>query len=596
MASLDFSVRNGSILINSYQPSDEIIEFFKTNFFHTFDGTPIEITLLNFLEKKNNFNQLADDYDIEFSFSDDFLDFISDIPEYPGNQQIIPLTREEIDKKLTEAGFIRKPTENQYRNIEKICAMQSAASFSVPGAGKTTEALAFYAVNRKEHNPKLLVVCPINAFISWEEEIKKCFKSMHDIQRLRGSPEDITEIISRDHEAMIINYDALRNPKKYSSIKNFILKYQSSLTVIFDESHKIKGEKISEIIKPISPFIKYKMILTGTPMPQAASDLRSQFQFLYPAETVYDDNDFIDLFEPIFVRTTKDELGLKYPTIKFNYIPLKPSNAFHSFYQEHLIAKLDRGIDLEEIFMVSSFKKAVLKLLKFFSYPPSCFDLISEIDESLAMRIIEEGDGVKIDEAVKRAEELIANNKKVVIWSSFVDVVKLIADKFGNKAVFITGDVETEGENEKEDEKLLKFDSREKRIKRFKTDPECMIFVANPAAAAESISLHEVCDHAIYVDRTYNAGQFMQSADRIHRLIERSKERQKFIDIIFIDLPGSVEERVGEALDRKISAMANFLDDSSLKNLEGFSIITEQNDEPSMQKDDIDDLKRYLKN
>ena len=53
-------------------------------------------------------------------------------------------------------------------------------------------------------------------------------------------------------------------------------------------------------------------------------------------------------------------------------------------------------------------------------------------------------------------------------------------------------------------------ETREERIKKFKTDDSCMVMAANPAAAGEGISLHEVCHHAIYLDRTFHATQFMQ--------------------------------------------------------------------------------------
>ena len=59
-----------------------------------------------------------------------------------------------------------------------------------------------------------------------------------------------------------------------------------------------------------------------------------------------------------------------------------------------------------------------------------------------------------------------------------------------------------------EEDNFTEFDSREENIRRFKEDPECMVLVANPAAAAESISLHKHCNYALYLDRTYNAGHF----------------------------------------------------------------------------------------
>lgn len=588
------SSSNGDISLKSSNVSDEIKEFFNDNFYIKFDGSPINISLLTFIKKRANFNQLKFENNLDFIFDDNFINLISDLPQYPDDGFIQPIEKKLIENKLLKEGFKRIPTENQLRNLQKICSLKAAASFSVPGAGKTTEALAFYAFHKKVLNSKLLVACPINAFISWQDEVTKCFSNQKKIVRLRGSVEEIEKLMHENSEAMIINYDALRNPKKYNLIREFIIENQNNLTVIFDESHKIKGDKISRLISPLAPFIKNKLILTGTPMPQASSDLRAQFEFLYPSENIISDEKFIDYFEPIFVRTTKGELGLKYPDIQFNEIPVEPSAAFKAFYDEHLIARIDRGASLEEIFKVSSFKKAVLRLLKFFSYPASCLDLVREIDESLADRIENEGYGAKIDKAIERAEELVSKNKKVVIWSNFVDVVKLVAERFGEKAVFITGDVESEGDNDNEVDKFKKFDSREKRINRFKTDPECMIFVANPAAAAESISLHEVCDHAIYIDRTYNAGQFMQSYDRIHRLIEKSLENQKFVDIFYLNLPGSIEDRVRDALKRKITAMAEFLNDSSLKNLQGFCIPIDKDDETAMHKEDIEDLKKGL--
>ena len=42
--------------------------------------------------------------------------------------------------------------------------------------------------------------------------------------------------------------------------------------------------------------------------------------------------------------------------------------------------------------------------------------------------------------------------------------------------------------------------------------------VTNPASMSESVSLHEACHHAIYLDRTWDCALYLQSIDRIHRL------------------------------------------------------------------------------
>ncbi len=69
----------------------------------------------------------------------------------------------EIKAHLESIGFKRSLTINQLNNLKKISHLPGAATFSVPGAGKTTEALAFFFVNATDID-RLLVVAPKNAF------------------------------------------------------------------------------------------------------------------------------------------------------------------------------------------------------------------------------------------------------------------------------------------------------------------------------------------------------------------------------------------------------------------------------------------------
>jgi SNF2 family DNA or RNA helicase len=86
--------------------------------------------------------------------------------------------------------------------------------------------------------------------------------------------------------------------------------------------------------------------------------------------------------------------------------------------------------------------------------------------------------------------------------------------------------------------------------------------VANPAAASEGVSLHRVCHHAIYLDRTFNAAHYLQSEDRIHRF-GLAKDQKTTIEIF--ECRGSVDETVRERLNYKIGKMAEALEDSSLR-------------------------------
>lgn len=86
------------------------------------------------------------------------------------------LAPEELKQRLASAGFARNLTEQQLRNVSKLALLPAGATFSVPGAGKTTEALATFAV-RSEPGDRLLVIAPKNAFAAWDEQIETCLPS-----------------------------------------------------------------------------------------------------------------------------------------------------------------------------------------------------------------------------------------------------------------------------------------------------------------------------------------------------------------------------------------------------------------------------------
>src|SRR5258708_22812382 len=77
--------------------------------------------------------------------------------------------------RLKELGFQRDLSPEQARNVCKIAALPSAATFSVPGAGKTTEALACFFYKAKT-DERLLVIAPKNAFAAWDEQIQVCMQ------------------------------------------------------------------------------------------------------------------------------------------------------------------------------------------------------------------------------------------------------------------------------------------------------------------------------------------------------------------------------------------------------------------------------------
>lgn len=205
-------------------------------------------------------------------------------------------TKEEINTTLKQKGFIRTLSNNQLNNLTQISQLPGAATFSVPGAGKTTEALAFFFINSSEID-KLLVVAPKNAFIAWDQELKDCTPSIaNEFVRLRGK--DLIYLqLSKQPKFSIISYD------QFILVKDDIYRFirDNSVFMFLDESHRIKGGKNSkraETIQELAYLPCRKLIMSGTPMPQSEKDLISQFHFLYP-ETEVTQTNVIEKFQQI---------------------------------------------------------------------------------------------------------------------------------------------------------------------------------------------------------------------------------------------------------------------------------------------------------
>lgn len=87
------------------------------------------------------------------------------------------------------------------------------------------------------------------------------------------------------------------------------------------------------------------------------------------------------------------------------------------------------------------------------------------------------------------------------------------------------------------------------------------MLVANPAACSEGISLHKVCQYAIYLDRSFNAAHYMQSEDRIHRLGLAPDAKPQ---VEFVECEDSIDQVVQTRLELKVRTMAQALEDPSL--------------------------------
>jgi SNF2 family DNA or RNA helicase len=462
-----------------------------------------------------------------------------------------PTDTEVLKIRLAKQGFVRPLTQEQLRNIRKLTAWASGATFSVPGAGKTTEALALYAFRRKEMS-KLLVVCPKNAFAAWEEQLEECLPEESPFVRLRGGKASIQKLLGLNPTKALLSYHQL--PNVIDLIADYIDTPDSFL--FLDESHKIKRGftgVIGNNLLSTSELPRTKLIMSGTPMPNDISDLVPQFRFLFP-EIPADDDTVERYIRPVYVRTTKGELGL--PDVKHTIkrIPLRPAQfALYELLKSEA-ARQAKAMSHRDRMLLRRAGQSALRLMQLVTNPALLSRLPFEHGELLA-EVLGEGDSPKLEYACFRARELAYEKKKSIIWSSFVNNVELVAQRLIDLgAEYIHGGVDAGDEDEE--------GTREQKIARFHEDENCFVLVANPAACGEGISLHTVCHHAIYLDRNYNAAQFLQSQDRIHRL---GLPANIITNVEILVSPDTIDESVQRRLATKIANMARVLEDDSLQ-------------------------------
>jgi SNF2 family DNA or RNA helicase len=99
-------------------------------------------------------------------------------------------------------------------------------------------------------------------------------------------------------------------------------------------------------------------------------------------------------------------------------------------------------------------------------------------------------------------------------------------------------------------------DARTREINRFQKDPNCKIFLGNPAAAGAGVTL-TAANNAIYVSLSNQVASYMQSLDRIHRIGQNADQ----VNYFFLIANDTIEESEISRISRKHSAQSDLLMD-----------------------------------
>lgn len=463
-------------------------------------------------------------------------------------------------------GLVRELTDAQRRSVARMIRLGGGANFSVPGAGKTTMACATWAALRELGQVgRMLVVAPLSAHEAWETEPQEIFGPPAPtvaIRPRRAGAEDIS----------VVNYERLESQ---ADLERFVSWCRvNRALVVFDEAHRAKrgatGVRGAAALT-LSRVARRTMVLTGTPRPNAASDLEAVLELAYPGRGARLAGDSPVTLRRAFCRVTKAELGLP---------PLVPqtervflSQAHERVYQA-MVDGAARAI-IQDPSIAVDLRRAgriALLLLQAATDPTAVLPVAGALHmtddraETGLEELIRELPASFVPTKFVRVTQLVEQHRqqgsKVLVWASFRHhVERLRALLAPYQPAVVDGTVPVHDPRAATD--------RAREIARFRADQNCTVLVATPHTLSEGVSLHHATTHQIHLDRTFNAGLLLQALDRTHRLGLPADAQctATYLMSSLRDGGDTIDAVVAGRLDQKMAAMARALNDPTLRPL-----------------------------
>ena len=498
----------------------------------------------------------------------------------------------------------RKLKEHQLKTALHLLSVRNGACFSVPGSGKTAVVLAvFQRLRALGEIDALFVVGPAACFGPWRAEYTETLGRPPSYEILAGGDVEIrrTKYLVNQHSACDLYLTTFQTLQRdWERVRVLFRKQGVRFYFVVDEAHYIKqldGVWANAVLN-VARHAARRTILTGTPFPRSYSDAFNLFDVLWPhcspipvvkrhkIEMDVRKNRLQEAAEtlngaigPLFYRVRKTDLGLTaqeiHPPVSVR-MNLHERRVYDSILDK--IKEVSKSDYLRDIDLLSRLRRGrLMRLRQCLSYSALLSSTVSEYKEDLLEGELSLADIIthydeletpgKLEALLPLARGILSRGDKVVIWSNFVRTLELIHNKVrgvGHQVRLIYGATPIHGLH------LTDELTREEIIREFVTpDNGVDVLVANPAACAESISLHKACSHAIYYDLSYNCAQYLQSLDRIHRV---GGSENKVAHYHFLQYEDSLDADILANVQAKAEKMSQIIDqDYAIYSLDMFA-------------------------
>ena len=416
----------------------------------------------------------------------------------------------------------RRLKEHQVKAALHLLAVRNGANFSVPGSGKTTVVLAVFDwLRSRSEVDSLFVVGPPSCFAPWCMEYEAVIGKRPSVAILAGGDVDDRQskyYASKDDlcDLYLTSFQTLL--RDWGRVKLLFNQRDVSFAFVVDEAHYIKqlNGAWAKAVLAVAQYAKIRWILTGTPFPQSYVDAFNYFDVLWPRCSPISQHDRIRITNdiqkkkdvdaahllntcigPLFYRVRKSDLGLA--PQDFRPPMMIQMNKHERHVYDSIVEKirnLSIGDDFQEFELLVRLRRGrMMRLRQCLSYTRLLGTAISEYSEDLLDRQLSLANTIKhydelespakLEATLVLAEQLRQQEEKVVIWSNFVETLKLLRRRLedaGHRTELIYGETPTETTSEKQEL------TREKIIADFVSRSSGLnVLVANPAACSPDI-------------------------------------------------------------------------------------------------------------
>jgi SWI/SNF-related matrix-associated actin-dependent regulator 1 of chromatin subfamily A len=427
----------------------------------------------------------------------------------------------------------RPPLEHQKEAIQKLVENKKFILADDMGLGKTTSTII---AALESGSKKVLIICPATLKINWKREIENYSDKTIYIAESKN--------FSTEADFVIINYDIIKNfhdTKKKNDSQVLAAKFD---LVIIDEAHYIKNATAqrTKLINDIVKNTERLWLLTGTPMTSRPIDyfnllniidspvaknwmayaIRycSGYQFNVGGRKVWNVTGASNL-EELRDRT----LGLTLRRLKENVLDL-PDKIITPVYLR-LKSKSYENVMGEYYDWYDKNPEESKSLTVQFSKLTKIRQIIA--DE-------------KIEQTIELAENIIEQDKKVIIFCNFTDSLNKITEHFGKSAVKLDGSMSKH--------------ERQNSVDQFQENPKVKVFVGNIKAAGVGITL-TAAEAVIMNDLSFLPSDHAQAEDRAYRYGQKNN-----VLVYYPIFENTIEGIIYDILNNKKQVIATVMGDN----------------------------------